>query len=96
MNTHEKPWFTRLIDSYSDLKAAWADRNDLHTRAIEQAASDRNLFQNSKPKYHAELRFPEYVYALYLRRELAWILMEWLCGSWKFRSHIVSSMVMEC
>ncbi|XTI95699.1 hypothetical protein V2W45_1182145, partial [Cenococcum geophilum] len=59
MNTDEKPWFTRLIDSYSDLKATWADRNDLHTRAIEQAAFDRNLFQNSKPNYHAELRFPE-------------------------------------
>ncbi|OCL10644.1 hypothetical protein AOQ84DRAFT_387355 [Glonium stellatum] len=59
MNTDEKPWFTRLIESYSDLKATWAERNDLHTRAIELAASDRNLFVNSAPNYHAELRFPD-------------------------------------
>ncbi|OCK85096.1 hypothetical protein K432DRAFT_377935 [Lepidopterella palustris CBS 459.81] len=58
-NTDERPLFTRLIESYSDLKTYWIERNDLHTQMIEQAARDKNLFLNSKPGTHIELSFPE-------------------------------------
>ena len=59
--TDEQPWFTRYIHSWSYYKTRWAERNDLHTRMIEQAAADRNLFLNSKGSPHVDLKFPEYV-----------------------------------
>ncbi|KAI4140072.1 MAG: hypothetical protein LQ340_007928, partial [Diploschistes diacapsis] len=54
------PLFTRIINAYSDYKDEWALRNTLHTHAIEQAAFDRNLFQNETgaPRL-VDLRFPE-------------------------------------
>ncbi|KAJ9669316.1 hypothetical protein H2201_000668 [Coniosporium apollinis] len=59
MNTDEQPWFTRYINSWSYYKTRWAERNDLHTKMIEQAAADRNLFLNSRGSAHVDLRFPE-------------------------------------
>ncbi|KAF1346884.1 hypothetical protein BDV97DRAFT_299932 [Delphinella strobiligena] len=55
----EHSYWTRVIDSYDHWRATWADRNDLHTRALEQAAHDKNLFINSSSSRHVELKFPE-------------------------------------
>ncbi|EPQ67561.1 Bgt-3372 [Blumeria graminis f. sp. tritici] len=52
---------TRYIDSFSHYNEEWSKRNLLHTKAIEQAAYDRNLFHGSSPpKKVINLRFPEY------------------------------------
>lgn len=56
-----KPYFTRMVDMYSDYRQTWAERNKLHTDMIEQAAFDRHLFLNSTPRRHVDLTFPEYV-----------------------------------
>lgn len=50
-----------MIHSYDGWRKTWAERNDLHTQAIEAAAADRNLFINSASNRHVELKFPEYV-----------------------------------
>lgn len=50
---------TRLIAKYSDYQDTWAIRNDLHTRALEQAAADALLFSSSKPSPYVEHRMPE-------------------------------------
>jgi len=55
----ETPWLTQWIDSYSNWKQDWVDRNDLHTKLIQKAAEDRNLFFNSASNRHVDLRFPE-------------------------------------
>ncbi|KAJ8612944.1 hypothetical protein MRB53_037152 [Persea americana] len=39
--------FTRIITAYADYKQLWEDRNALHTKAVEQAGHDRNLFLNT-------------------------------------------------
>ncbi|KAB2577745.1 Nadh-ubiquinone oxidoreductase kda subunit [Lasiodiplodia theobromae] len=54
-----KPYFTRMVDMYSDYRQTWAERNKLHTDMIEQAAFDRHLFLNSTPRRHVDLTFPE-------------------------------------
>lgn len=59
--TDSKPYFTRLITSYDNWRQTWAERNDFHTKALEQAAADRNLFINSRGSQHVELKYPEYV-----------------------------------
>lgn len=62
--TSDKPYFTRLIqDTYADYKTQWAQRNDSHTRAMEQAAADRSLFvhEANNTTRHVELKYPEYV-----------------------------------
>ena len=46
-DTSSTPWLTRVIHYYSDYKDEWTRRNELHTRAVEEAAFDRNLFLNS-------------------------------------------------
>ncbi|KAL8720675.1 MAG: hypothetical protein Q9225_002504 [Loekoesia sp. 1 TL-2023] len=54
-----QPWLTRMLRRYDDWSNSWAERNALHTKAIEQAAHDRNLFLDSQPSDLVELRFPE-------------------------------------
>ncbi|KAI4168881.1 MAG: hypothetical protein LQ348_007417 [Seirophora lacunosa] len=54
-----QPWFTRVLQSYDQWSNRWAVRNALHTKAIEQAAHDRNLFHNTAPTPLVELEFPE-------------------------------------
>ncbi|KAK5174086.1 uncharacterized protein LTR77_001166 [Saxophila tyrrhenica] len=55
--------FTRWIrDTYNSYAVKWAQRNDLHVQALEQAAADKVLFLNESvrgPHRHVELRFPE-------------------------------------
>ena len=56
------PYLTRYIrETYDDLATKWARRNDLHTRAMEQAAADRVLFLNESTQNvrTVDLRFPE-------------------------------------
>ncbi|KAL8704463.1 MAG: hypothetical protein Q9201_002379 [Fulgogasparrea decipioides] len=54
-----QPWLTRMIKRYDDWQTRWADRNALHTKMIEQAGHDRNLFHNSQPSALVDLAFPE-------------------------------------
>jgi len=60
-NTDNQPYFTRVLNSYDSWRQNWADRNDLHTQAVEQAGADRNLFLNSPGTRHVDIKFPEYV-----------------------------------
>jgi hypothetical protein len=65
----KEPYFTRLItNTYNKYANTWADRNNIHTEMIEQAAADRVLFLNeaSQSVRHVDLRFPEYVFTLHL------------------------------
>ncbi|WPG97406.1 Hypothetical protein R9X50_00018100 [Acrodontium crateriforme] len=58
----EQPYFTRYItEKYNDLAGKWAERNDTHTQAMEQAAADRVLFQNeaSRSNRVVDLKYPE-------------------------------------
>ena len=58
------PLFTRIIEAYSTYKEEWTTRNTLHTRAVEQAAYDRNLFLNEgRGAKMVDLKFPEYVFS---------------------------------
>ncbi|MCJ1481641.1 hypothetical protein MMC06_001800 [Schaereria dolodes] len=54
-----QPLPTRIINRYSSYKEAWTRRNTLHTKLIEQAAHDRNLFQSSPGSKAVDLKFPE-------------------------------------
>jgi hypothetical protein len=56
-----QPFFTRMIDAYTERTDKWAKSNDLHVRMIEQAGEDRVLFMNTRPQDHVNMRFPEYV-----------------------------------
>ncbi|POS85112.1 hypothetical protein EPUL_003155, partial [Erysiphe pulchra] len=54
------PAITRFIDSFSHYKEKWSERNILHTKAVEQAGYDRNLFNSSTRKRRVvDLKFPE-------------------------------------
>lgn len=54
------PVITRFIDSFSHYKEKWSERNTLHTKAVEQAGFDRNLFNSSTRKRRVvDLKFPE-------------------------------------
>ncbi|KAI4189069.1 MAG: hypothetical protein LQ346_005177 [Caloplaca aetnensis] len=54
-----QPWFTRMLQAYDSWSNSWSARNALHTKAIEQASHDRNLFHNSKASPLVDLKFPE-------------------------------------
>ncbi|KAI9657643.1 MAG: hypothetical protein M1821_002819 [Bathelium mastoideum] len=49
------------MEQYNEWQQLWVDRNDRHTKMMEQAAFDRNLYFNSKPTKHVELKYPEQV-----------------------------------
>ena len=59
-----QPYFTRLIDSYTENQEKAAKYNDLHVRMIEQAGEDRVLFMNTRPQEYIDMKFPEYVLCL--------------------------------
>ncbi|KAL9036051.1 MAG: hypothetical protein Q9214_006305 [Letrouitia sp. 1 TL-2023] len=42
-----------------DFQESFAERNALHTRVMEQAAHDRNLFANSPNSGYVDLNFPD-------------------------------------
>ncbi|KAI9756157.1 MAG: hypothetical protein M4579_003970 [Chaenotheca gracillima] len=56
---NSKPILTRIIEAYKGYEQRWLERNSLHTKMIEQAAHDRNLFHNSPGSATIDLRFPE-------------------------------------
>ena len=56
-----QPFFTRMINGYTEKQDRWAKSNDLHVRMIEQAGEDRVLFMNTRPQEHIDMKFPEYV-----------------------------------
>lgn len=49
----------RTIRAYGDLKSTWTERNALHTKMVEQAGHDRNLFYNARMPNHIDLKAPE-------------------------------------
>ena len=55
----KQPLITRIIQYYHFWQDRFAERNTLHTRMVEQAGADRNLFQSSPWTHHIELKFPE-------------------------------------
>jgi hypothetical protein len=52
---------TKMIDSFTYYKERNAERNVLHVTAIEKAAGDRHLFNNSAGPRSVNLKFPEFV-----------------------------------
>lgn len=50
---------TKWIYSYWYLNERWAERNDLHSRAVQQAAADKLLFSASGRSAKYEMRYPE-------------------------------------
>ena len=55
------PFFTRMIDKYTEVQDRWAKSNDMHVQLVERAGSDRVLFVNTKPQEYVSMKFPEYV-----------------------------------
>ena len=86
------PLFTRMINYYSQYEERWKQRNTLHTAMIEQAAFDRNLFQNSERNQMIDLKFPEYILPSFHNPNLLWTLLI-LClheGSSTLALHLTS------
>ncbi|EFY90846.1 NADH-ubiquinone oxidoreductase 17.8 kDa subunit [Metarhizium acridum CQMa 102] len=51
-----------LIHKYLSRKEDWEETNALHTKAMEQAGFDRNLFENASNKHRfVDVAYPEYV-----------------------------------
>ncbi|KAG6007261.1 hypothetical protein E4U21_006179 [Claviceps maximensis] len=51
---------TNFISKHLSRKEDWEETNALHTKAMEQAGFDRNLFENVTPKYrHVDVAYPE-------------------------------------
>ncbi|KAF4453842.1 NADH-ubiquinone oxidoreductase 17.8 kDa subunit [Fusarium austroafricanum] len=49
-----------LIDKYTSRSRDWEDINALHTKAMEQAGYDRNLFENGGNKHRfVDVAYPE-------------------------------------
>ncbi|KAG5999659.1 hypothetical protein E4U54_001737 [Claviceps lovelessii] len=56
----EESSVTNLIGKYLSRKEDWEETNALHTRAMEQAGFDRNLFENVTPKHRfVDVAYPE-------------------------------------
>ncbi|RGP65303.1 nadh-ubiquinone oxidoreductase kda subunit [Fusarium longipes] len=51
-----------FIDKYTSRSKDWEEINALHTKAMEQAGYDRNLFENGGNKHRfVDVAFPEFV-----------------------------------
>ncbi|RKF65222.1 NADH-ubiquinone oxidoreductase 17.8 kDa subunit, mitochondrial [Golovinomyces cichoracearum] len=54
------PAITTFINGFSHYQEKWSERNTLHTKAVEQAGYERNLFNSSTRKRRVvDLKFPE-------------------------------------
>lgn len=62
MASGSESFVTKAIRVYTERHDTWETRNALHTKAIEEAAADKALFNNSATSTHVELKFPEYVH----------------------------------
>ncbi|KAF1999410.1 hypothetical protein P154DRAFT_493901 [Amniculicola lignicola CBS 123094] len=60
-NPNEKSYLTNLIDEYTERQEKWAAIADLHTRALEQAGTDRRLFNSAKPFEYVDMKMPEMI-----------------------------------
>ena len=55
----------KWLRGFESLSDTWAERNDIRTRLIEQAAHDKHLlFYAAGRQPHVELKTPEYVFPL--------------------------------
>ncbi|KAK2861424.1 hypothetical protein FQN49_004203 [Arthroderma sp. PD_2] len=54
-----KPWLTSVIETFTERESVWERSNALHTRAMEQAASDRHLFHSETSPLTIDLNCPE-------------------------------------
>lgn len=51
-----------MINKYRSRSEDWEEINTLHTKAMEQAGYDRNLFENGSSKQRfVDVTYPEYV-----------------------------------
>jgi hypothetical protein len=51
-----------FIDKYTSRSKDWEEINALHTKAMEQAGYDRNLFENGGNKHRfVDVAYPEFV-----------------------------------
>lgn len=50
---------TKYLDQFSSWRKTWEERNALHTKMVEQAGHDRNLFLNTPQPSYVDHRFPE-------------------------------------
>ncbi len=51
-----------MINKYRSRAEDWEEINALHTKAMEQAGYDRNLFENGSSKQRfVDVTYPEYV-----------------------------------
>jgi hypothetical protein len=51
-----------MIHKYRSRAEDWEETNALHVKAMEQAAFDRNLFENASSKQRfVDVSYPEYV-----------------------------------
>lgn len=57
--TSNENFISRSVKAYGDLREEWTQRNTRHTKMVEQAGHDRNLFSNSAMPNHIELGYPE-------------------------------------
>lgn len=55
----KQPLLTRAMAYYNYYQDEFARRNTMHTKMVEQAGADRNLFQSSPWTHHIDLKFPE-------------------------------------
>lgn len=57
-----------LLNKYRSKAEDWEAVNTLHTKAMEQAGYDRNLFENGSNKHRfVDVAYPEYVLLFYIR-----------------------------
>ena len=56
----QQPALTKWIQSISTPAEEWAERNALHTKAIQEAAYDRTLFLHAERNRVVDMRYPEY------------------------------------
>ena len=58
----ENSAITNLINKYTSRAEDWEEINALHTKAMEQAGFDRNLFENASNKHRfVDVSYPECV-----------------------------------
>ncbi|KAL9102843.1 MAG: hypothetical protein Q9163_002058 [Psora crenata] len=55
----KQPLVTRYLQKLEYIQDEYSRRNLMHTKAVEEAAHDRNLFEGSPGSRHIELKFPE-------------------------------------
>lgn len=68
---------TSFINKYLSTSEDWAEINAVHTKAMEQAGYDKNLFQNGgSGQRYVDVSYPEYVVPLRGTRALRRILAD--------------------